>query len=306
VVVQQGTGTIHGKIVGAMSGRAIADVQLMITPYPQLFRSDSLGNFSFYGLNARTYKIFATKVGFDQDSMSVDLSQGEVKSIVFLFHSLIPRSLQVLFLPFHGQVEDESGYANPVVVNGVTLAPDRFENPNEATSFDGVDDAITSFCSFISLGGTQRTISVWARGNDAISEMSVVGYGNPTIAGAQFYINYFLQSPPGSTGNGITYDVGSQYYLSGVYFQGQWKHIVAVYGTTSGNSQRSRLYVDGQKVAEGNYSLNTVDSTRTLNIGFGAAANNTKFRYFNGSMDDVRVYAKALSDEEILQLYLEQ
>src|ERR1035438_4602332 len=43
----------------------------------------------------------------------------------------------VAYYPFNGNANDESGYRNNLVVNGATLANDRFGNANCAYYFDG-------------------------------------------------------------------------------------------------------------------------------------------------------------------------
>ncbi len=75
---------------------------------------------------------------------------------------------------------------------------------------------------------------------------------------------------------------------------GQWRHLTAVRA-----GSRLHLYVDGQKVASSeafnpaDYDLST---GQPLRIGFGAE------NYFNGRMRELRVYKRALSDEEIRRL----
>ena len=73
-----------------------------------------------------------------------------------------------------------------------------------------------------------------------------------------------------------------------------WRHIVAVKG-----KERLKLYVDG-KLAATSTSFNPKDynltNTHPLEIGFGP------HDYFNGSMSDLRIYRRALSDSEISKL----
>ncbi len=48
----------------------------------------------------------------------------------------------VVYYPFNGNANDESGNGNHGTVNGATLTVDRFENLNNAYRFDGSDDFI--------------------------------------------------------------------------------------------------------------------------------------------------------------------
>ena len=48
----------------------------------------------------------------------------------------------VVWYPFSGNANDQSGNGNHATVYGATLTADRFGNPNSAYWFDGVNDYI--------------------------------------------------------------------------------------------------------------------------------------------------------------------
>lgn len=65
-----------------------------------------------------------------------------------------------------------------------------------------------------------------------------------------------------------------------------------------------KIYMNGQKKAEQvvNFSSSTTPGTNSscVNVGaqeFGAS------KVLNGEMDDVRIYSKALTDQEILSIF---
>ncbi|MBL8848648.1 MAG: LamG domain-containing protein [Planctomycetaceae bacterium] len=70
-----------------------------------------------------------------------------------------------------------------------------------------------------------------------------------------------------------------------------WKHVTAVR-----NGTRMTLYVDGQPVAATTSNRDSIDASTEvpLQIGFGPQS------HFHGAMRDVRLYNRALSDDEIL------
>jgi hypothetical protein len=74
-----------------------------------------------------------------------------------------------------------------------------------------------------------------------------------------------------------------------------WKHIVAVR-----DGERLRLYVDG-KLAATSSAFNGADfdisNDRPLEIGMGAQD------YFDGSMSELRIYSRALTDAEVATLH---
>jgi hypothetical protein len=77
---------------------------------------------------------------------------------------------------------------------------------------------------------------------------------------------------------------------------GQWYHVVAVYNSLSGH----KIYIDGV-LNNSESTLLTADvPTDTVYIGYRQDATPGKF---DGSIDDVRIYKRALSNAEIKRLY---
>ena len=56
-----------------------------------------------------------------------------------LAETILPQGL-VAYYPFDNDANDYSFLGNHAAVNGATLVPDRFGNPDSAYQFDGVDD----------------------------------------------------------------------------------------------------------------------------------------------------------------------
>jgi len=76
---------------------------------------------------------------------------------------------------------------------------------------------------------------------------------------------------------------------------GAWTHLVGVY-----NGSNMYLYVNGSQVATTAKTGNlTINATGML----GQEHNNGASRYFQGSMDDVAIFSKALSTDEIAEIY---
>jgi hypothetical protein len=76
---------------------------------------------------------------------------------------------------------------------------------------------------------------------------------------------------------------------------GLWHHVVYTYGATIGGQ---KVYVDGVLGASGTKSASDFDWQRHVNIGFSNDAANT---YFEGVLDDVRIYDKILTQAEVQQ-----
>lgn len=82
---------------------------------------------------------------------------------------------------------------------------------------------------------------------------------------------------------------------------GVWKHIVATYE----GGGAINLYVDGNFIANGT-DVDAFDiAVREVQIGSGVGSGGP-WRYFEGSLDDCRIYNRALTPIEVYQLYAPQ
>jgi hypothetical protein len=77
------------------------------------------------------------------------------------------------------------------------------------------------------------------------------------------------------------------------YADGQWHFVAHVIGSSVGGQ---KLYVDGELKASGTKSSSDFDWQTTLNIGFSQDASPN---YFNGTIDEVRVWSVARSQSEV-------
>ena len=92
---------------------------------------------------------------------------------------------------------------------------------------------------------------------------------------------------------------GTYAYTSTLTDTSDWHHVMLVFdGNQTGNANRAKVYLDGANAIAA--FGGTVPATLTfdeLTVGF--ALNGS---YFNGSIDDVRIYDRALTEEEIHHL----
>jgi hypothetical protein len=86
------------------------------------------------------------------------------------------------------------------------------------------------------------------------------------------------------------------------FFDGEWQHVMV----TGRHLDRINLYVNGQLADTENISSNT-QVTNSINppvyqIGT-FITNGSRQDYFDGKIDDVRIYERMLSEEEVKRLY---
>jgi hypothetical protein len=104
--------------------------------------------------------------------------------------------------------------------------------------------------------------------------------------------NYYLEATStqgGAPGMGGTFSA-NPLYGTGALTVNAWTHLAATYDRTT-----MRLYVNGTQVASRAQTGNIATSTNALQIG----GDSFYGQYFQGNIDEVRVYNRALSQAEI-------
>ncbi len=188
-----------------------------------------------------------------------------------------------------GEVVDSTGMEHNGNISGnPNTTPGNYGN---AGSFDGDDHVNVSYSS--ETNANIFTVSLWARvdGGAGTFRSPITSRDNIPERGYMMYAadtdQWVFNIGTGSTWYGIT---GSAVVI------GEWAHLVGRY-----NGSVLSFYVNGVKVGEGAtaFSPNTV---RDMRIGAGATEGPPNL-YFNGSIDDVRIYSRSISDTEVDKLY---
>lgn len=200
--------------------------------------------------------------------------------------------LQV-FYPFTGNTLDYSGYGrHGLTYGGAALTTDRFGNANSAYYFDGISSYISANSSF---DYPNKTISLWVR------PLSIFGSGSSiNVALVEDHNGLLYGNSIASFANGsahLTAGGNSSKFEQTNIVPGMWYHLVIVRALNT-----SRYYINGKLVSSG---LTT--STLTSNTGNSymiiGAGRTTSNQYFQGSIDEVRVYDRAVNECEVVALY---
>ena len=226
--------------------------------------------------------------------------------------SYVPTNGLVGWWGFNGNAQDGSGYGNHGIVNGATLTTDRFGNQNGAYSFDGIDDWVQINDDSLLRPGL-LTLSAWVyttqnSANPIITKMRI---GNPfgPDGGEQyclFHSQYNTQNAAGSfqikrEGACVNGGVGWQRIMQNNlnFGLGNWYHLAGTYDGTI-----MKLYINGQLSGSFNPPSGPIDdcANGSFNIGRGWV----NFDFFSGIIDDIGIWDRALTQQEITNLYNSQ
>jgi hypothetical protein len=200
----------------------------------------------------------------------------------------------VAYYPFNGNANDVSGNGHNGTEQGegVALAQDRFGNQDSAYDFDGSDGYIDmGDVEDFNFGTGDFTLEAWIQMTSAsegprhiigkrMDEVEPYEHGWTRLYSLDGFI--LFEFSPGLSGSTDT-----------PYDDGNWHHIV---GTREGGTVS--LYVDGELIVSG---TQTVDVSNSASFKIGK----WYFEYsFNGKIDDVRLYNRALSAAEVAEHYL--
>ena len=203
----------------------------------------------------------------------------------------------VAYYPFNGNANDESGNANHGNVNGPNLTMDRFGNQNKSYQFNGSGDYI-EVPDHATLRPSQITLSAWIKRGSLTG--SILGKTNfPNASNEQYALHIVSGKPLISIKQNSNCSPGNGWYMSNQEESNEsnnWQHIA---GTFDG--KLLKIYLDGKLKKSVLRPVDKVDSCVGGNLQIGRWWSGDRM-YFSGSIDDIRIYNRALTEEEILIL----
>jgi hypothetical protein len=241
------------------------------------------------------------------DGSITTIQLSTIDSITFTENDIPVQGL-VAYYPFNGNANDESGNGlNGTPLNGATLTLNRFGEVSKAYSFDGIDDYILVNNSQNLDLGKNYSLSAWIWSNEPSNPTSGLLYtiiakrdevmsGNKGLFPWNFSIDYSLSGVFKKFMNART---GSYAISNSIVNGGSWQHLAVTV-----NNDFVTLWMNG--ISSGTYTFmtNNLITTQPVLIGWNRAGG-TNREQFNGKLDDIRIYNRALTDSEIQQLYHE-
>ena len=221
----------------------------------------------------------------------------------------------VLYLPFDEEdgmeVIDKSMYGNNGTIENAQWVPGKF---GQALDFDGVTSRLEIPSSDSLNPDMELSVAMWYKATEQLEAASgarfmdkwgMVGHEKtPDVDANSGYVVSFF---PGDNENrlALTYNANDFAGMSFILpFDDEWHHIAVVLDTTVVGVAAIKMYLDGAAGEVGPWFLpepagvpiapNDLD----LKIGCG----NNDWNYFKGTLDEVVMYSRLLSEDEVRAL----
>ena len=213
-------------------------------------------------------------------AFSVRCVRGEATS------GTVPTNGLIAYYPFNGNANDESGNGYNGTVNGPTLSTDRFANANRSYSFADMN--------IIDMGNILSDVFV-------TNNYSLSLWYNKSTSNNGGLLNKWQNCCP-NTGNNAFWGTPTSFVSNILYSPtltsaplNTWVHWVVVM-----NSGTLQFYIDGVlKATQAGHS--SAPSNKNLMISSPQGLGNS----FIGKVDDVRIYNRPLTADEVQALYHE-
>jgi uncharacterized protein (TIGR02145 family) len=223
----------------------------------------------------------------------------------FIFHSsfvhaqipsYVPTNGLVGWWPFNGNANDESGTGNHLTnTNGVVAyASDRNGVPSSCVSFNGSGAYLSKANPLLPTGNSNRTYSAWVKVNSNTS-------------------NTVFSQNSGSCNNYAGLFCG----IDGAYFWGkcndrswgyttttsEWNHIVLVYANSVMYCYRNGILLNPPNSTYFDFSTPLSTNATSFFVGYPGESGGSWPLPMNGLVDDIAIYNRAITQQEVTNLY---
>ena len=209
--------------------------------------------------------------------------------------SYVPTNGLVGYWPFNGNANDESGNGNNGTVNGAKLTADRFGNINQAYLFDGINDEITyesgTSCNLNIIGDI--SISFFLRTTQNTTGIMIsFGEHNGTEGGYLAALNIGNINQEGPFG---FHSTGPWVFSNDSINNNYWHSIIVVQ-----KNDTVSIFINGllNNQLNGISPLSSWNGERKLGV-----RNDISMEYYDGELDDLGIWNRALTADEVLALY---
>ena len=196
---------------------------------------------------------------------------------------------------FDGDATDSSYSGNDgTPYGGVSWGSGIMDGAIELNGIDGYVE-ITGYKGIT--GSDSRTVAAWIKTENF---GQIISWGNYLDSGGKWLFR--VQDLPSGTVGAVRIEVNNGYIIGNTDVRdNQWHHVAAVLADDgSANVGEVDLYVDGIPESISSVLTGAINTGQTNDVRIGVFADYPQ--YFNGLIDDVRIYNRPLSEAEIQAL----
>jgi hypothetical protein len=223
--------------------------------------------------------------------------------------SYVPTNGLAGWWSFSGNANEESGTGNNGTVSSATLTTDRFGNNNKAYSFNGVNSKIVTADNLFQLNSS-FTISSWINLSSLIPlnyDTAIVSQSVSTAnGGRKFFCGYRKQAENKGLSLYLWDNTNTQHDYYPLDWSPQiniWYHVIWVYTPSTG----LKIYINGQLSYQNSAAMASgINTSGNIPLTFGNATGFYPNFPFNGKIDDIGIWNRALTQQEINNLYNSQ
>ena len=214
------------------------------------------------------------------------------------------------YYPFNNNAADESGNKNDGQIYGaVAPAADRFGNPCGAFRFIGTGCYVSAPNSVsLKAPANSLTVTAWVKpekGNNSSNDLNLILLAKPGIEnGTDIKPQYCFQIKRNFGDSYSTISLSSDFSFQDKLYNNhpmeynQWYFIAITY-----EENFVQVYQDGKLICQAPKNKPFQPNDFALEIGRDIVAGK---RYFNGCLDDLRIYSRGLSFAEINSLFKDE
>jgi len=221
----------------------------------------------------------------------------------------------VAYYPFNGNTADETGNYAPLTVYGATPTNDRVGNPNSAYSLDGIDDWMAgasydvinpSALSSFAVSFWFSPASTWTTGDNPNTMLVGNIVNDPPYYNPRGWFDWGVMISSSLAYDGSLYFwwIDDTYHVTRelnttttTWNAGEWYHVLYDYDVST---ETLSAWVNGRFES----SMTVTTDIGRDNGGNILAVANYNASYADMSIDEVRIYNRALTASEVHDLYV--
>lgn len=235
-----------------------------------------------------------------------------IRKVIFLisFSTLLAFSLNaqniaqglIAFLPIEGSLLlDEGPAMSELEATDLVLVNDRRGRPDAAVYFNGTSSFLRILNDQLDVNQAPYAVAFWVKAEKQTPTQTLFHVGQDNSPAA----NTWVKINAANTGQPMSYlsSQGDQsafvHDRAGLLFDGQWHHVIAQRTPTE-----MQLYIDCTLAGTDSRTQIPVLSNGTFTFGAlaGFTSPETYSEFFQGALDEIRVYDRPLTRLEIAQL----